>query len=174
MIHYTISFYVACSRSLRDGIKHGVWIDALSSPDQMREDIDEMLSNSIFAPDAHDWRITRYEAPEDFCFLDSETSLEELSEVAEFIEKMKDKGVALLKYLNGNVREANHMLLHRFVGHFDSAIDFAKSIVRKNEKIPENVRKVINYSMLWKNLEKTCYIAIRSDIAGVYIFKRTM
>ena len=164
--------YAACTESLKKDINHGIWLDCTWEVDEMQSEIDRMISNSLFYPET-DWRIIRFDVPKGFDFLSDQTSLEVLHDMAMFVDRFDDLGVALLNHLQGDVLEAGDAIHDRCLGHFDSVEQFAKSRIGRSQSLIDEIKNAIDYKKLWAIWQKKYYVALHvKGLNGVAIFRK--
>ena len=167
-----IIFYAVCITSYRDGINHGRWIDAMLPVEEMRMEIDYMLSNSIAKPHSGA-RIIRFDTPLPFKFLDDETSLEKLHDMANFILEHGEKGACLLEYFYGDVLEARDTLAERDLGYFESTSQFIFTQLHAScPVLPDWVADNLNYQALEKDWLAKYYLTLPAKSGGLYVFQR--
>jgi antirestriction protein len=124
--------YVACLAAYNSGKLHGRWMDAARPAEEIHADIQDMLKHSP-VPGAEEWTIHDYEG---FCglHLGEYEDIEEVAALASVIEK---QGEAVAHYINNRgrhyvtLRTLEEDFEEAFVGHFDSARDFAEGTVEE-------------------------------------------
>lgn len=118
--------YVACLAAYNNGKLHGEWIDAAQDPEDILEEIQEMLSKSP-EPDAEEWAIHDYDDFDEISIGEHE-SLETISIIAsaleEYGEPMAYYIANLADYIDDelidNFEEAYH-------GEWNSEEDYART-----------------------------------------------
>ena len=166
----TISFYAVCLKSFQAGINHGKWILADLELDDIQMEIQGMLRRSSFKK-ATRWRIHKFDSAFNFNFLNDETNLETLHDMAMFILSHGYRGGKLLEYFQGDVREATDTLA-RYLGVFDDPISFVKQFFSTYYKPSSIVKECMNFNALWQRLSVTHYFALPAKKGGIHIFAK--
>ena len=182
VIHNNIKYrniyvYIVCKKSFKKGILHGIWLDPRIGVDNLKIEIAYMLKSSLFS-DQTTWCIARFEAPLPFLFLDDSTTLEELYEMAQFIEQFNeaDFGAKLLAYHNGDVGEARDSIHSHYAGDFKNIDDFIKTYLKKHGYITgftDSIIDAIDTKKLWQSWRKDKFFVIPTPPHGVQIFRKT-
>lgn len=166
-----IHLYIVCVASFRKGMNHGVWIDASLPIAQIKLEIDGMLLTSVFEK-ATQWRIAHFETPYPFAFLNDQTRLTAVHNMALFIEKHGDKGAQLLAHFDGDVLEAQEALEQRYCGQFPSGESFMQYQLSVTYPIPEWLCDCIDYRAVWEDRSQNAYFYIPAKPKGIHIFDR--
>lgn len=166
-----IYFYVVCVASFRKEMNHGVWIDATLPMKQIRSEIEGMLLTSVFEK-ATQWRIIYFDTPYPFQFLNDETSLNAVHNMALFIEAHGDKGAQLLAHFDGDVIEAQEALERRYCGQFPSGEIFMQHQISVEYPIPDWLSDCIDYRAAWRNRSRYAYFYVPAKPKGIHVFRR--
>lgn len=142
--------YVACLDAYNNGFLHGEWIDATQGIDGIWDDINAMLAASPM-PGAEEWAIHDYE---DFgsLRLSEYTGLNEVVEIAEFLEEHGELGAELIAYFGGSVEDARTALEDNYHGEYDSEADYAQSFAEECYEIPDHLRFYIDYGRMARDI----------------------
>ena len=163
-----ILFFVSCTESFKRRLNHGTWIDGTLSLMEIYREIDKIIKSSIFSENT-DWRITEFATPVPYPFLTDQTSVEDLHNMAMLIESYGDIAAKLLARFEGDVIEAQDAIDDRYLGHFESEVNFVKEKMIEDAFVPEHMRAAFNLQMLWANWAKY-FFSLPAKDGGVYIF----
>lgn len=119
--------YVACLSAYNNGHLHGWWIDADQEPDDVQQDIEDMLAESPM-DDAEEWAIHDYENFGSICISEN-PDLDQVCQWANLIsEHREDKG-AIAAYIDwakdAGLEVSSEEFQSRYLGHWDDGKDFA-------------------------------------------------
>lgn len=143
--------YVACLAAYNDGYLHGAWIDAAQEPWALYDDVRAMLMASSIAQ-AEEWAIHDYEGFGSIR-IGEHTGLDRVSEIATFIARHGEIGVALLDYYGGDTDEANEALADRYLGEHASLADYMQEVTEESTPIPQTLRYYIDYQAMARDAE---------------------
>lgn len=144
-----LRIYVACLAAYNSGTLHGAWIDADQDADAIFEEVQTMLADSP-VPDAEEWAIHDFQGFGNVTLSESE-SLERVSELAKFIEKHGETGIAVLEHFAGDLDEAQQGI-ENYIGTYASLADYAEEVM-EGETIPERIAPYIDYERMAKDWE---------------------
>jgi antirestriction protein len=148
-----IRIYAACLAAYNNGTLHGAWINANQEPEDIRAEIDKMLSES---PElgAEEWGIFDYEG---FCgvSISEYESLNTVSALARFVDEYGKLGAELYAYA-GDIDEAKQIMEEQYLGEWDSIRDWATDLLEQSgqlESIPEHLRYYFDYESYARDCE---------------------
>ena len=147
--NYEPKIYIACLASYNNGLLYGKWIDANQDTSVLEEEISEVLAGSPMA-DAEEWAIHDYDDFDDLRLSEYE-SLETISQVAENIVERGELFIEAYKYTN-SIDETIEMLNDRFIGYYDSVIDYAEEITDIST-VPQHLQYYIDFESLARDIE---------------------
>ena len=170
--------YAVCKESMRRGIDDGIWIEPLLGIEVMGKQIEGMLSRSRFYPKTG-WQVTKYRTPWGGGCIADEVDLNSLHDMADFIykldyfEKLGELGCALLNHFNGDLPQAEDALNNCYKGDYESEIEFIKTKVKHDGRLPGHIIDGLNYDKLWEMWSQERYISFHLKRDNrVYIFRR--
>jgi antirestriction protein len=179
--------YVACLSAYNNGHLHGLWIDASQEPEEIREDINWMLSWSPVADDGtcEEWAIHDYENFHGLSLGEYE-SLEYISKLAQALDNA-DNAEAMAAWLdyakdrimNPDVEALAEEFSSYYCGHWGTERDF----VWQSDEIEE----MFNWSEFekqftfwsqhidWDAIARTVFIdgydSVKASPYGIYVFR---
>jgi len=159
---------VACLASYNDGVLYGEWIDANQSPDALLDSVKNMLAGSSMEG-AEEWAIHDSEGFGDVHLSESE-SFDEISRMAEFIEKQGELGIGLLCHTLNDVEDAERLLDECYCGEYKNAADFAENITEDTITVPENLAFYIDYDLMARDLFINDYFFIEVG-NNIHVFR---
>jgi len=141
--------YVACLASYNNGILHGYWIDCTTDPEDIKNDIQQMLAASPIE-NAEEWRIDDYD---NFYGFDPTGYLpENLYQLATFIEEYETLGAKLLD-IHGDLDAAKQALEDNYLGCFERLSDYAEELTTSTCEIPTCLQYYIDYRSMARDME---------------------
>lgn len=146
-----IRIYVADLAAYNNGILHGIWIDACKDLETIKKQINEMLENSP-EEDAEEYAIHDHEGFEGYS-VSEWSSIEELHEIACFIEEHPGIGGALLSQFCDNLEEARQAIEDNYYGCFESLADYAEEMTTSMSEVPEHLSHYIDYERMGRDME---------------------
>ena len=163
-----VRIYVACLAAYNQGILHGKWIDALQSPDDIMDDIIQMLASSPI-PDAEEWSILDFEGFGSYQ-LDEHTGIKTISEMANLIVEHGKLFIAVFEYY-GDIDTTVTALENNYHGEHDSELDFATELFDDCylHDIPETLRYYVDYHAFARDLFISDYFSVTVDYR-VHVF----
>ena len=147
--NYEPKIYIACLASYNNGILYGKWIDANQDTSVLEEEISEVLAGSPIA-DAEEWAIHDYDDFDDLRLSEYE-NLETISQIAENIVERGELFIEAYKYTN-SVDETIEMLNDRFIGYYDSVVDYAEETIDIST-VPQHLQYYIDFESLARDIE---------------------
>jgi antirestriction protein len=141
--------YVRCLAAYNAGILHGCWIDADQDADAIQEDVQVVLASSPVS-DAEEWAIHDHEGFGSVRLSESE-SFETVSQIAAFIEKHGQVGLAVLGHYSGDLEDAERAM-EDHLGTYASLADYAESTMEGVE-IPASVAPYVDYDAMGRDME---------------------
>ncbi|MBO6549315.1 MAG: antirestriction protein ArdA [Rhizobiales bacterium] len=164
-----IRIYVACLAAYNNSILHGVWIDATQSVDEIHKDIQAMLKASPIE-NAEEFAIHDYEGFEGVA-ISEYSGIEEVAELAEFIEEHGVLGGELIAHFN-DLDYARETIEAHYHGEYSSLADFAQELTEETTQIPDNLAYYIDYEAMARDLEINDVLTIETSHNEVHIFWR--
>ena len=141
--------YIACLASYNNGIMHGKWIDANQEESDLENEISKILISSPI-DDAEEWAIHDYECFGGIKISEWET-MDTISNVASGIDQHGELFAEAYEYM-GDIQDAKRMIEDRFIGLYDSLIDYAEETIDLSE-VPEYLQSYINFNALARDME---------------------
>ena len=163
-----IRIYVADLAAYNNGKLHGVWIDATQHPDDIQEQINEMLAAS---PEgfAEEYAIHDHEGFDGYPISEYE-GIEFVHEVACFIEEFPDIGAELLNVFS-DIDEARKAAEENYAGCYKSLADYAEELTEDTSDIPEHLAYYIDYERMGRDMELSGDIfTIETGYQEIHIF----
>ena len=164
-----IRIYVACLAAYNSGYLHGRWIDATLEPDEIQEQVNNMLAASP-VEDAEEYAIHDYEGFGGYGLSEYE-GLEAAHEIACFIEEYPALAGELLNHFGGSLDDARKAVEDNYSGCYKSLADYAEELTDNTADIPENLAYYINYERMGRDMEMSGDIyTIETAYDEVHIF----
>jgi len=160
---------VADLAAYNNGKLHGVWIDATLETDEIQEQINQMLANS---PEgfAEEWSIHDYEGFEGYS-LSEYTGIQNVHEIACFIEEHSEIAGELLNHFCGNLDETRQAIEENYSGCYSSLADYAQELTKDTTQIPESLAYYIDYEKMGRDMEMSGDIfTIETAYDEIHIF----
>lgn len=146
-----IRIYVADLAAYNNGILHGVWIDACDDPEDIKMQINKMLAESP-EEDAEEYAIHDYEGFEGYS-VSEWRGIEELHEIACFIDENPGIGGGLLSQFGDNLEEARLAIEEAYAGCYESLADYAEELTEQTTEIPDSLSYYIDYDRMGRDME---------------------
>jgi len=145
-----IRIYVADLAAYNNGILHGIWIYACDDLEDIKNQINEMLSNS---PEeyAEEYAIHDHEGFEGYPVGEYE-GIEELHKIACFIEEYLGLAGELLSQFD-DLAEARKAIEENYYGCYKSVADYAEELSEGTCQIPEYLSWYIDYERMGRDME---------------------
>ena len=164
-----IRIYVADLAAYNNGMLHGVWIDACKDLETIKDQIKDMLKNSP-EEDAEEYAIHDHEGFEGYS-VSEWSGIDELHEVACFIEENPGIGGALLSQFCDNLEEARQAIEDNYQGCYESLADYAEELTTSTSEVPEHLSYYIDYDRMGRDMEMSGDIfTIQTAYNEVHIF----
>ncbi|WP_131783237.1 antirestriction protein ArdA [Legionella gresilensis] len=165
----TPSIYVACLASYNHGILHGTWINANQGTDEISEEIQTMLAQSM-TEDVGDYAIHDYEGFGNINLSEYE-DLETITQYTDFIATYGKLGQALIADVG--FKETQTMMTDDYVGCYDSEIDFAWHILEEcySHAIPDNLISYFDCEAFARDLFLSDYCSVEAN-GETHVFSR--
>ncbi len=164
-----IRIYVADLAAYNNGKLHGVWIDATQDPEDIQEQINEMLADSP-EQDAEEYAIHDYEGFGGYGLGEYE-GIETAHEIACFIEEYPELAGELLNHFGGCLDDARQALEENYSGCYSSLADYAQELTEETTQIPESLAYYIDYEKMGRDMEMNGDIyTIETAYDEVHIF----
>lgn len=164
--------YVACLSAYNNGYLHGAWIDACQEPDEIKNEIKEMLSKSPIQ-DAEEWAIHDYEGFGKFRLTESH-NIERVSECAIAIDEYGFIIADLMDHLGGTLDDAIYYMDNNYQGEFEDLEAYADHFLEETgeiKQIPNNFRYYFDMKAYGRDLELNGDIfTIDSKNGNIHVF----
>ncbi len=146
--------YVADLAAYNAGKLRGEWIDANQDVDNIRAEIEKMLSSSpeLFAEEyaIHDYE--QFYGVENY--LGEYPSLENVATVAKLIAEKGELAGLVIAHFCGDLNEAKQALEDKYSGEHDSLADYAEGLSEDSvEDIPDFIARYIDYEKMGRDME---------------------
>ena len=115
--------YIVCCAAYEIGLIHGTWVDLTSDINAIKAEIQAMLANSPIQ-DASAWMISGRCLNVGMCLMPEHASIEELHNLALFIQQHGDVGVSLFMYYR-DLELAKTAMQDEYCGMYASELAFA-------------------------------------------------
>lgn len=145
-----IKIYVADLAAYNNAILHGVWIDATQELADIQKQISDMLKASPI-DNAEEYAIHDYEGFGSYRLSEYE-NLEDVQQIAVFIEEHNDLGMELLAYFD-TIEEAETALEDKYHGCFSSLADYAEQFTTETSEVPSHLQYYIDYERMGRDWE---------------------
>ena len=170
------AIYVASLADYNNGTLHGVWIDAAREPEAIYTDINAMLAQSR-EENAEEFALHDYDQF-GTCRINEFDPIEKVSRIACGIKEHGEAFAAWAELRNGDPEWLDDFR-DAYLGHFESAQDFAKQMADdlgyadELAKLPESLRPYVHFdsAALARDMELAgdIYVAPK-PFGGVWIF----
>lgn len=147
-----IRIYVADLAAYNNGFLHGVWIDATEDLDAIWNQINTMLKASPIEEKAEEYAIHDYEGFGSYS-VGEYSGIEELHQVASFIEEFPEIGSDVLANFNDDIDEARKAIEENYNGCHESVADFAQQLTEDTSDIPKHLEFYIDYDRMGRDME---------------------
>jgi antirestriction protein len=165
-----IRIYVACLAAYNNGKLHGRWIDATQGASAIRDEIQEMLSESP-EPNAEEWAIHDYEGFGQIRLSESE----DIARVAELAELIAEHGEAFTAFAEAEGADyaTADAFQDRYCGEYGSEEEYAEQCIDDGlfGEIPEPIAPYLDVEKIARDLFINDYLSVDSP-RGVYVFRR--
>ncbi len=146
--------YVADLAAYNAGKLRGEWIDANQDVDNIRAEIEKMLSSSpeLFA---ESWAIHDYEQFYGVGdYLGEYPDLEDVATAAELIAERGELAGLVIAHFCGDLNDAKQALEHKYSGEHDSLADYAEELSEDSVgDLPDFIARYIDYEKMGRDLE---------------------
>lgn len=122
-----IRIYVADLAEYNNGVLHGVWIDATQELNAIQDQINEMLKASPIEEEAEEYAIHDFEGFGNYS-VGEYSGIEELREVACFIEEYSEIGSDVLAHFGDDLEDAQKAIEENYSGCYSSLADYAQEL----------------------------------------------
>ena len=146
-----IRIYVADLAAYNNGILHGVWIDATDDVDDIQDQINKMLAESL-EEFAEEYAIHDYEGFEGYPLGEYE-GIQTAHDIACFIEEYPGIAGELLSHFGGNIDEARQAMEDNYCGCYRSVADYAEELTEETTEIPQSLAYYIDYEKMGRDME---------------------
>lgn len=164
-----IRIYVADLAAYNNGILHGVWIDACDDPEDIKMQVNKMLAESP-EEDAEEYAIHDYEGFEGYS-VSEWSGIEELHEIACFIDENPGIGGGLLSQFGDKLEEARRAIEEAYAGCYESLADYAEELTEQTTEIPDSLSYYIDYDRMGRDIEMSGDIfTIETAYNEVHVF----
>ncbi len=165
--------YVACLAAYNHGYLHGIWLNAARDAEDIRDDIEYMLS---WSPVRHleyceEWAIHDQENFGNYS-VDEYEDIEQLSEIALDIKEHGEAYLAYLEYFDYEPSQEDFK--DRYMGEWESVEDYVQDYYESTgiiDKIDNCLARYIDWSAIARDWEINGDItSVDSDSNSVFIF----
>ena len=156
--------YAACLASYNNGILHGEWLDCVD-PDELREGIEEMLSNGP-AENAEEWAFHDYDGFGEYS-VSEHAGIDDLAEIGRCIEKHGEAFAAYIEHVGGDPDEGNFE--DAYCGEWSTEEEYAENLMDDCYDVPDHLVYYIDYAAFARDLFINDYYSVDGG-AGVYVF----
>lgn len=158
----TPQIYVACLSAYDSGHLWGKWIDATQEADIIREEIQDMLSKSPIAG-AEEWSIHAFDNFGSYC-LSEYTGIEEVHDLAIFINEHGELGAELMGYYN-SLEDATEAIENNYHGAYRRELDFATELFDDIylDSFPPHLSSYIDYEAFARDIFINDYFSLDVD-----------
>ena len=159
----TPRIYVTCLASYREGISHGVWIDADLQIELIKKKIQWMLSKSPVLG-AEEYAIYSFEGFYEL-WIGEDEHLDSVQEKALFIMEHGELGAKLAACYGEGLEKAREALANHYQGKYESELDFARELFDEHylPAVPENVQPYIDYEAFCRDIFTQDYFSLTLD-----------
>jgi antirestriction protein len=159
------AIYVACLASYNNNLLYGLWIDADKGSEYIEQQIHNMLAASPMYL-AEEWAIHDYEYFGKVK-LSEYMSVNDVSDIAQFIIQYGDVGSIILNYYNNDVKFAISVMESGYCGHWDCINDYVQDYY-VIDNLPNGLDRYIDLNAIWNDIRHD-YLVLEAE-QGVYIF----
>lgn len=142
--------YVAYLAAYNAGILHGAWIDFTLELDDILTGIQDVVDSSP-VEGAEEWALHDFDNFGKLRLGESE-SIEQVHEIALFIEEHEDLGCELLAHFSGDLKAAKTALKNDY-GEYESLADYARELTEETSDIPKHLENDIDYDAIARDIE---------------------
>ncbi len=142
-----IKIYVADMAAYREGLVHGIWLDATGPVEVVEAQIRVMLANSPVDRTGTQWAIHDYQGFNSGYFSFAE-DLVTVHKKALLAKDQEDLRSGLLAHFNGDYAEADRVLKECYEGLYISVGDYAQQYMQDNGKVSETIADYVDYEAL--------------------------
>jgi len=172
MRNETPKIYVADLAAYVNGHLHGRWIDANQAPEDIHEEIREMLADSPVAG-AEEFALHDQEGFGSVSFSEYE-DIEAVSALAELISEFGEAVASTVwNHVSGNAAEAQRLLEDCYQGSWDSLEAWAEELLSSSgelDQVPESLRPYIDVEAYARDLELNGDVFTVEDGISVHVF----
>lgn len=157
-----LRIYVACLAAYNSGYLHGAWIDASQDVDKIYADINKMLAAS---PIPHAEEIAIHDTEGFGDLIEEYTGIDRVVELATYIAKNNELGLAVLEHINCDIEEATKLLDECYHGEHKSEEEFAYYWTHEIDcrEIPEYLQHYIDYNSMARDFFINDFFSIVID-----------
>jgi antirestriction protein len=167
--------YVACLASYNNGKLHGEWVDATLGADHLRDEIKKVLATSPERTKdcpAEEWAIHDYDDFPNSHNLGEYPDIDELCEIAEFVEEHGTVARALLSTYD--LDDSKKMMQDCYYGEHDSKEDFAEDFYHDCGYMDNIKDSQLAYYIDWELVARDLFINDFNDLdnqnGGIFVF----
>lgn len=147
-----IRIYVADLAAYNSGFLHGVWIDATEDLDSIWVQINAMLKATPLDEEAEEYAIHDYEGFGSYS-VGEYSGIEELHNVACFIEEFPEIGSEVLSHFGDDLEDARKAIEENYYGCHSSLADYAQGLTEDTTEIPQHLELYIDYERMGRDME---------------------
>lgn len=147
-----IRIYVADLAAYNNGFLHGVWVDATEELDSIWNQINKMLKDSPIEEEAEEYAIHDFEGFGSYS-VSEWSGIEELHNVALFLEEFPEIGSDVLAHIGDDLEEARKVIEENYSGCYTSLADYAEELTEGTCDIPKHLEFYIDYEKMGRDME---------------------
>lgn len=147
-----IRIYVAYLAAYNNGTLHGMWIDATQELNDIQDQINEMLKASPIEEEAEEYAIHNFEGVGNYS-VGEFSGIEELHEIACFIEEYPEIGSEVLGHFGDDLDDARKAIEENYSGCYSSLADYAQELTESTSEIPKHLEFYIDYERMGRDME---------------------
>jgi antirestriction protein len=164
--------YVACLSAYNAGILHGAWVDANQDPEDIHQEIQEMLAESP-EPSPEEWALHDFEHFGSFHLAEYD-DIETVSALARLIDEFGEMVASTVwGHVAGDADEARRLLEECYQGAWDSLEAWAEDLLESTgelDQVPEHLRPYIDVEAYARDLELNGDVFTVEDGISIHVF----
>lgn len=150
-----MKIWIACLAAYNNSKLHGKWVDVTLGADHIREEIKNVLETSPEHNQPYpceEWAIHDYDGLPSS--LGENPNIEELCEMADFIQEHGELGSEVLSYFCGDIKDAIKAMEQDYHGEFKDAEDFAYNWIHEvcGHEVPAFLTHYVNYESMGEDM----------------------
>jgi len=161
--------YVASLSDYNSGILHGRWINAVQEPDEIHDQIQDMLKESK-QPNSEEWAIHDCSGFFDINLSEYE-NIENLTKIAQGISKHGEAFASYTDMINDMEIVDIEGFSDSYQGEYDSEMQFAEEMMGLCYSVPDYLEPYVDYEKFARDLFMSDYTSVRSSTYSYHIFR---